>query len=53
MIENKLTRCVRNRKKAGLSLKDCFQVPCVLCPVENCEAERGSNENKSDIQVLG
>ena len=43
MIENKLTHCVRNRKKAGLSLKDCFNIPCVLCPVKECEAERGEH----------
>ncbi len=44
-MQNRLIRCIQNRKKANLSLKDCFSVPCVLCPVVDCEAERGKPEN--------
>ncbi len=48
-MTNLLIKCVQNRKKMGLSLKDCFTIPCVLCPVVNCEAERGQNESQISV----
>ena len=47
-MDNKLTRCVQNRKKSGLSLKNCFEIPCTLCPITDCEAERGEHSSMTE-----